>query len=234
MVRYCTREIAATFQNKFSIQLQDEGEDEDSDHGFDNTVVPAKEISSWLDSVDDSIHIGADTFDTDFAMVVAESHQKQDTIQEFKDHSILIRETRAFEWFSNFLRREISLCRASPDTMKEIGQSLVNSLLPPSGFSASRAAKDFQVLLRVDWDLTSFLRQQEYEEEDHVALETAITLTESVSGPQATLCREYLESVWPTTGMLTLTTIQRFLRAEQSTTGKGMEEHNSIYSKWFG
>lgn len=198
--------------------------DEDSDDEIRRTGVPTKDIDSWLDLLDDSVHIDNGTLDPNLAFEVAQSAEDPEILQDFKNYSTLIYETTAFTWFTDCLRRELYLCSADPDTMKGIRQSIVNSLLPPAEFSATQAAKEFQIRLEVDWDPTSFLPLQKYGEGDNVALDHVITLTESAAGPQATLCKEYLNKVWPSTGVLTLTTVQRHLYVKNDKSARGKYE----------
>lgn len=215
MENCCIRKIATALKHKLYLKSRDEVNNDTEDE-VDGTTIRTKDINSRLDSVHDGTHIEDGTLDTKVTLDVAHNddidarnHDSgQITYEDLKQYIRLMYEAPAFNWLTHCLSRELYLCPANQDTMKGIRQSLLDSLLPPQDFSATQAARKFRVRFQIDWDPASFLRLQDYEEQDDIALENAITLTESAAGPQATLCREYLCKVWPSTGALTLASVQ--------------------------
>lgn len=216
----CVREIATSFKHRFLLESVTGRRIEDNNSEIGETDVLTRDIPSWLESVDDFAHTEVGSFDTSFVFDEPQSDETDEIPQDLKNYRTLIYDSTAFTSLTEHLRRELYLCSAEPDTMRGIRHDVVDSLLPPRTFSATLAAKIVRVQFQVDWDPAYFLRLQEYGNEDDVALENAITLTESAIGPQATLCKEYLNKIWPSTGVLTLATVRRLLHVKHDTSAK--------------
>ena len=61
--------------------------------------------------------------------------------------------------------------------------------------------QEFTATFEVPWDSWLFVAQQKYSEPAHVAFKSAMTLTGSLSNAQAMTTEEYMQQVWPVTGV---------------------------------
>lgn len=80
------------------------------------------------------------------------------------------------------------------DKLSTIKQQILNDL-------HSSGKVTWTVVFNIDWDLSAFLKDQEYEERTgDEAISTAITITGFPNCAQATTTIEYLDQTWPATG----------------------------------
>ncbi|KAK7568881.1 hypothetical protein IWX91DRAFT_128174 [Phyllosticta citricarpa] len=74
----------------------------------------------------------------------------------------------------------------------------------------SRSRK--QAYFRIDWNPYKFLDEQQYTNAPEEALANAIIITGSASSAEATTTAEYLDRVWPASGLRTLHILQQLVR----------------------
>jgi hypothetical protein len=77
------------------------------------------------------------------------------------------------------------------------------------------------MIYTLDWDLLSFLEDQEYSESNAEALPLVITLTGSREAAQALTCAQYLHQTWPSSAGKMLQLLQALLRIRPGETAAG-------------
>ncbi|PLB47714.1 hypothetical protein P170DRAFT_385589 [Aspergillus steynii IBT 23096] len=120
----------------------------------------------------------------------------------------------AYEWLLSDLQRHSLLAPSSPDVMTEIGSAITQSLLSRPHFSRRESALPYKMTYTMNWDLKTFLEDQEYNEEHFKALPLAITLTGSREAAQALTCSQYLHQTWPSSAGEVLKLLQALLKFE--------------------
>jgi hypothetical protein len=125
-----------------------------------------------------------------------------------------LRDSEAYNWLISAVRREVKLNGIDPHIMRchrkellrELESIIANSRLIQSGqsqkISRHRKPDLYTATFVLEWDIPGFLLEQDYSEnvKSHV-LGRVITLTGDQMFSQALPCREYMQQVWPTTGL---------------------------------
>ncbi len=93
------------------------------------------------------------------------------------------------------------------DAVKRQVDSTFSSMITPK----SRQPQIFQAKFDIDWDLLSFLENQEYDTTLEFAVEHAITITGSKNNAQALSCMDYMCQTWPSSGREVVRVVQKAL-----------------------
>ncbi|ORY17840.1 hypothetical protein BCR34DRAFT_474254 [Clohesyomyces aquaticus] len=109
----------------------------------------------------------------------------------------------AFKWLVGALKNVSQLVHSEPDSMREIREQILNAL-PESYPLTQDGAQVYGFQFAAEWDIKSFLIEQEYTEAPGLATRKAITLTGSDMDAQAATCAEYMSQTWPMSGRLIL------------------------------
>lgn len=96
----------------------------------------------------------------------------------------------------------------SPGTILETITHKIDESLTPMRTAASQL---FRAEFDMDWDLTNFLRRQEYDATWETAVGLAITLTGSNGNAQALTCMDYMCQTWPLSGCVVVRLLQKAL-----------------------
>jgi hypothetical protein len=130
-------------------------------------------------------------------------------------------ETPAYEWLLGDIQRHCLLEPSSPDIMAEVGSAILQGLPSQLRFSRRESVPSYKMTYILDWDLVSFLEDQEYKEDNAEALPLAITLTGSREAAQALTCSQYLHQTWPASAGEMLNLLQALLKIglEEKATG---------------
>lgn len=128
-----------------------------------------------------------------------DANAKYPSTEDMRD---VILSSPAYDWLIAALRKELRSIRARPDIMDAIRREILEGLSTEDEVSRKVPATWCKVHLRLDWDLITFLEEQQYNESSHIALERAITLTGSADSAQAAATADYLVQTWPMTGVL--------------------------------
>jgi hypothetical protein len=114
----------------------------------------------------------------------------------------------AYEWLVQGIRRVLFL--GSPgDTQTSIRDAILKYLPSTQTVSRRKMPARHSVEFIVDWDLCSFLREQEYLVQPERAVERAITITGSAMDAQAATTAQYMSQTWPTSGVHLLDVVKR-------------------------
>jgi hypothetical protein len=112
----------------------------------------------------------------------------------------LLFEEPAYTWFLACIERERSMDPASPDLAKAIRKEISDSLPSLRLVSRRRSAEAYKATFQIQWDPHAFIKNEGYKEDPEHVVETAITLTGSLTDAQALTCCQYLHQTWPTSG----------------------------------
>jgi hypothetical protein len=106
----------------------------------------------------------------------------------------------SYSWLLANLRREATLTRGSPDSLKHIEDGIIASLPPIERISKKVSSPTYKAIATLDWDLLGFLEEQQYPDSPYEAVRNVITITGCASDAQALTSAQYLSQTWPTTG----------------------------------
>ncbi|KAK5659549.1 hypothetical protein OQA88_751 [Cercophora sp. LCS_1] len=110
--------------------------------------------------------------------------------------------TSSFSWLLQAVKS-----RSQMDCSENTTLGLVNDVASTalSQYRGNRALRSQQAVVRMTWDPRLFTKQQGY---DHVnSLFTAVTITGTAERAQLLPCRDYLDQMWPITGVAVLEAI---------------------------
>lgn len=125
-------------------------------------------------------------------------------LQFYKD---FIFTTPAYQWFLANLRRELYLEPATITGMETVANVIrrrVYSLPSVRSVSRTRPPETCTMAFEIDWNPLAFVREQDYPQEPHEAIEIAITLTGGARDAQALTSGQYLRQTWPINGEHTM------------------------------
>ncbi|KAJ5263401.1 hypothetical protein N7478_011006 [Penicillium angulare] len=150
----------------------------------------------------------------------------------------------AYDWFLKDIHKHSHLVPSSPDISAEIRKTILQALPSQTTFSRREPVNLYKMTYSMDWDLISFLKEQEYNEENYRALPLVITLTGSREAAQALTCSQYLHQTWPSSAGEVLKTLQTVLQKSKAAGTKDTKydlagsrlpkpRNNRIYSQTF-
>lgn len=108
----------------------------------------------------------------------------------------------AYRWLITNLKRDIGLTTSDESATTRISNKILSSIQGPRKISRHKPCDTKIVTLTMEWNPKEFLSVQFLEEDlvGHTISDT-ITLTGSSRDAFAASCRDYLDLVWPNTGM---------------------------------
>lgn len=89
---------------------------------------------------------------------------------------------------------------ASLDLTNAIRKEISSSFPSLRFVSRKQPAQSYQATFRIQWNPHAFIEDESYKEDVEHVVETAITLTGSLTDAQALTCGQYLHQTWPTSG----------------------------------
>ena len=128
----------------------------------------------------------------------------------------LVSRSRAFIWLQDRIRKLVDLTYIESAT-NAIANAIVKQIPHQYGAAWGISPECCWFEIRVNWDLSTFVREQTTvkergaEEAETISLEHiehTITITESATNAQALTCGEYLEQIWPRYGTTILQLIK--------------------------
>lgn len=136
---------------------------------------------------------------------------------ELDEYKELIYQDPCYAWLVSRLRRKTTLSTTKSNTLGYMKIHLQNFLQTNSAFQEQVIEKS-RMTFEIDWDILAFLHGQDYETPNEGAIAEVITLTGSEMRLQALSCGQYMEQVWPITGLQTLAMIQSLLSNQEHKT----------------
>jgi hypothetical protein len=128
----------------------------------------------------------------------------------------------AYDWLLGDLRRHCLHVPSTQNIMAEIGRTIMQGLPSQPRFSRRESSLSYKITYTVDWDLISFLEDQEYSEQNFKALPLVITITGSREAAQALTCSQYLHQTWPSSAGEILKLLQTLLESGTRDKATGM------------
>lgn len=125
-------------------------------------------------------------------------------LQFYKD---FIFTTPAYQWFLANLRRELYLeptTKTDMETVANVIRRRVCSLPSVCSVSRTKPPETCTMAFEIDWNPLAFVKEQDYPQEPHEAIEIAITLTGGTRDAQALTSGQYLRQTWPINGEYTM------------------------------
>ncbi|KAJ5363917.1 uncharacterized protein N7496_009630 [Penicillium cataractarum] len=161
----------------------------------------------------------------------SDAHHVMPGLQKYRE---CVLEDPAYDWLIGDIQRLCLLEPSSPDTMAEIGSAILQGVLPPQlRFSRRESVPSYKMTYSLDWDLVSFLEDQEYNKDNAEALPLVITLTGSRGAAQALTCAEYLRQTWPSSADEMVKLLQGLLNSEPKSKASGTLPDGTRLSAWF-
>lgn len=121
-------------------------------------------------------------------------------------------ENPAYDWLLGDIQRHCLLEPLNPNIMADISSAILRKLPSQLCFSRLDPVPSYKMTYTLDWDLVSFLEDQEYCEGNAKSLPLVITLTGSHEAAQALTCSQYLHQTWPFSGGNMLKLLQGLLK----------------------
>ncbi|KAL6908620.1 hypothetical protein GGI43DRAFT_420352 [Trichoderma evansii] len=112
-------------------------------------------------------------------------------------------------WLLGRLHRELLLSWSNQDVRESLKKDILGGL--PSELYARKPVKKAVAVYHVDWNPFKFFEEQNYDDSYSSVIFNVITLTGSCVDAQAISCSEYMEQMWPQTGISTLRLIQKLI-----------------------
>jgi hypothetical protein len=151
-----------------------------------------------------------------------ESNPDADPVMpELQKYRECVLETPAYEWLIGDIQRRCLLEPSNPDIMANIASAILQALPSQLCLSRRESVPSYRITYTLDWDLLSFLEDQEYSEGNAEALPLVITLTGSREAAQALTCAQYLHQTWPSSAGKMLQLLQALLRIRPGETAAG-------------
>lgn len=141
---------------------------------------------------------------------------------EMKTYRECIFGNPAYEWLLKDLQKHCDLVPSSPDLSSEIRKAILQALPSQTTLTRQEPSNSYKMTYNMDWDLVSFLKEQEYSEESYQALPLVITVTGSREAAQALTCSQYLHQTWPSSAAGILGLLQTLLFPDEKNKATGM------------
>lgn len=191
------------------VEYEEEEEEENplkAEEGF--TLEEKMEKLMW--SAPNPNHAGDESLNHPDAEEEDDRDREDYAITHFADAWTFLTESHAYKWLLG--KVSVILLTDSKDSLSEqIGKDIIRGLNSKTGHRKYNDVCEAQFYI-LDWPLSNFLKEQ-YPSEEHLQLDSVITITGSEIDAQALTCAEYMRQVWPTTGLETLRALQRAVNA---------------------
>ncbi|PCG96133.1 Nucleoside phosphorylase [Penicillium occitanis (nom. inval.)] len=138
----------------------------------------------------------------------------------------------AYEWLLRDLQKHCDLVPSSPDLSSEIRKAILQALPSQTTFTRQEPSNLYKMTYNMDWDLVSFLNEQEYSKENYQALPLVITVTGSREAAQALTCSQYLHQTWPSSAAGILGLLQTLLIPEEKNKATGDLPDGTKLAAW--
>lgn len=123
-----------------------------------------------------------------------------DSLPELSKYRDFISQHPAYEWLLQSVRKELYTDKPG-STQTDIRDAILGCLPRVRRVSRREPPQIYTLTFTADWDLKSFLQEQEYMETPEKAVERAITITGSNIDAQAATTTQYLSQTWPSFGI---------------------------------
>lgn len=170
---------------------------------------------------DDEFHLPLSDMDEEFD---CDAYPVMPGLQKYRE---CVLENPAYDWLLGDIRKLCLLAPCDPNIIADISSSILRIFPSHIRFSRQESLPVYHMTYTVDWDLLSFLEDQEYSESNAEALPLVITLTGSRETAQALTCSGYLHQTWPSSAGNMLNLLQALLRSKLGEKVAGRFSHHS-------
>ncbi|KAI1177647.1 hypothetical protein F4777DRAFT_587102 [Nemania sp. FL0916] len=171
-------------------------------------------MTRWLESAEEPDH---EDLSNECLEYDREYERVDDDKDEMKNESNFP-ELGDYGWLLDRARRELSLSRAEPDIVASIRDTIFQGIPRTRKVSRRNPTQECEVIYKIDWDVMTFLKSQQYEENPSEAIADVITISGCHKDAQALSCRGYLAQTWSSSGLRLLNLLQKLLDRNTSTT----------------
>ncbi|OJJ47398.1 hypothetical protein ASPZODRAFT_64812 [Penicilliopsis zonata CBS 506.65] len=130
-------------------------------------------------------------------------------LQTYKE---LIQSSPAYQKFLGDLRRESVLTRAKPDIFEDLYHGIYKKLPVSKEISRKVRPERSNMTYLLDWDLWCFLDELPCSGSLDIAIENTVVLVGSSTTAQMLRCTEYLQMMWPSSGLAVFNLIQKLVQ----------------------
>lgn len=161
----------------------------------------ADKMSGWFERIEENEN------DDNEQQIEEQGDDDPDNASALQFYKNSIFTTPAYQWFLANLRRELYLEPATKtgiETVADVIRRRVSSLPSVRSLSRTKPPETCTMAFEIDWNPLAFVREQDYPQEPHEAIETTITLTGGARDAQALTSGQYLCQTWPINGEHTM------------------------------
>ncbi|KAJ5675532.1 hypothetical protein N7462_008429 [Penicillium macrosclerotiorum] len=195
-----------------------------SDHDADSVddeecSKPIQESDIFPDAEGECSPIPADIVDLHPEIKIGETFKV--VMPELHEYREYIVRHPAYDWLLSDLQRHCLHNSSTQEVRAEINRTILHGLPSQTRFSRRDSELPYKMTYTVDWDLISFLEDQDYNEESFKALPLVITITGSRKAAQALTCSQYLHQIWPSSAGEVLKLLQTLLESGPRNKARG-------------
>lgn len=197
----CSRKIAESFNERSSPpEVAEEAISDIPTHDPDAMPL-ADKMSGWFERTEENEN------DNDEPQSEEQGDDDLDNASALQSYKDFILTAPAYQWFLANLRKELYLelvTITGMETVANVIRRRVCSLPSVRSVSRTRPPETCIIAFEIDWNPLTFVREQDYAQEPHEAIEIAITLTGGAREAQALTSGQYLRQTWPINGEYTM------------------------------
>ncbi|KAL7918132.1 hypothetical protein ACQKWADRAFT_316786 [Trichoderma austrokoningii] len=136
-----------------------------------------------------------------------EADRATDSLPELSAYKTFVLQHSAYGWLLKSIRKD-SYIETPGAIQADIRRIILDQLSIGQGISKRESPDTHVMVFTVDWDPALFLREQGYRESPESAVGQVITITESEIEAQAMTTAQYLDLIWPSSGIYLLYLIE--------------------------
>lgn len=138
-----------------------------------------------------------------------------DEFQDFEMYARLVSCQPSYGWLLSKLQSKMTLTDTDFGTIAIVREEVLQRFPNIRQVRLSTQSLRFRALFHVKWPLRAFLKDQRLSDSCSRSIAYIITLTGTVSNAQALTCEEYMNMVWPTTGIHLIKLIEEVIELSQ-------------------
>lgn len=167
-----------------------------------NTMTLHEKISLWQTNKDkDTKGITDGLFDDD-EIEDEVDYQPEPEPLELAEYRHVLTQSPAYTWLQSHIQMETDLEIPGPiKTKHEIRHQILQRIGLPARISRKARSCLHTIVFDLPWGPATFYQEQQYKETLTEVLSNAITIIGNGDNVQATTCIQYMDQVWPETGV---------------------------------
>lgn len=194
----------------------------------EDRVSTVEKMQMWQDSFKDPEHqIEPYPYGIEDDMDLEQS----ETIEGFDEYVKIILEDCSYKWLLGKLRNQAFLTDDEEDNVMSSVRHEIFKVLPRTTSLRSGCAPLSQVVFEVLWPLRSFLIDN-FADAEQVQIARIITITGKASDAQTMTCEQYMEQIWPCTGVHLPRLLQQLMSSHSMTKHRCQRPDGAILEAW--